>query len=392
MASIDDVDERAGSTGRPEQHPQRPVPGGLLIGHVLGVPIYLAPTWILIAVLITVVVARRVEAEIAGIGALRYVVAFGFAVLLYASVLIHEIGHTLTAVRLGHPVRRITLHFLGGASELESEPRTPGREFLIAVAGPVLSLLLGLGTLVIARSMGAGTVPGFLMLELAVANLAVGVLNLLPGLPLDGGRLVAAAVWKLSGRRLTGIVVAAHAGRALAVVVLVLPLLWGIAVSSSVPVGLVLWAAVVASFLWVGAGQTLASARIRARIPEVSARRLARRAVPVEAALPLSEALRRLREADAAAMVVVDSTGRPTGLVDEAAVGRTPEQRRPWVSAGDVARRLDNQRVLTVDLAGDALVEAMARFPSTEYLVLDAAGLVYGVLSTADVERAVTAR
>lgn len=356
---------------------------GLLVGRPFGVPVYVSPTWLLVAALITWAFAPQIQARLPGIGAGAYLVSFAFAVLLYGSVLLHELSHSVVALRFRLPVRRITLHLLGGVSEITEEPRTPGQDFAVAAAGPAVSLgiaALGWGAL---QVLPAVSVVAVLVGELTLANLLVGIFNLLPGLPLDGGRLLSALVWRLRGDKLAGAVVAGWAGRLLAGVVLLLPL----AFFNRSPVSVV-WGALLASFIWVGANQSLASARLRDRLPSLSARSLTRRALPVHSGLPVSEAVRQAIDAGAQAMVVVDPEGRPVGLVSDAAVSATPPQRRPWVDVGTLSRRIDPAGVLTADLSGESLVRRLAEHPAPEYLVVDARGLVYGVLVTADVERA----
>lgn len=111
----------------------------------------------------------------------------------------------------------------------------------------------------------------------------------------------------------------------------------------------------------------------------------------VTADTPLGEALRQAREARAGAVVVVDGNGEPTGLVKEAAVNAVPEQRRPWVAVGALARDLEPGLRLGVGLTGEQLLTAMRATPATEYLVLRPDGTVYGVLSLADLERRLNA-
>ncbi len=207
------TDESSDDRGqRPED---RATGNGILMGRPFGIPVYVAPTWFIVAALITVAFAPTVERELPSLGSIRYAVSFAFAVLLYLSVFVHELSHSVVALRLGLPVRRISLYLLGGVSEIEKEPQTPGREFLVAAVGPLLSLALGVVGFLFSRVLPGDTVIGFLMLELMWANFLVGVFNLLPGLPLDGGRVLRAGVWKVTGRPLTGTVVAAWSGRGL---------------------------------------------------------------------------------------------------------------------------------------------------------------------------------
>jgi CBS-domain-containing membrane protein len=149
-----------------------------------------------------------------------------------------------------------------------------------------------------------------------------------------------------------------------------------------------LWLAVIAAFMWTGASQSLRASRVRERLPGVQARLLARRAIPVPSSLPLAEAIRRADAAQARALVIVDHEDRPIAIVSEAAVMATPVQRRPWVDAGSLARTLDPGLVLSADLSGMALVEAVRRSPASEYLLVEPSGQVFGVLAAADLDHA----
>ena len=147
-------------------------------------------------------------------------------------------------------------------------------------------------------------------------------------------------------------------------------------------------------FLWASSSAAIASGRIRARLPALRARALARRTLSVPADLPLAEAVRRAQEHQAGSLVTVDAEGRPVGLVNEAAVAATPPERRPWVPTSAVARTLGAgptaRLVLPADLEGEALLRTMQATPSSEYLLVEPDGSVYGVLVTADVDAAFT--
>lgn len=358
------------------------------MGRPFGIPVYVSPTWLVVAAFITIFFAPLVEARLPGIGSSRYVVAFAFAVLLYLSVFVHELSHSVVARGFGLPVRRITLYMLGGVSEIEREPQTPGREFLVAFAGPLLSIVLGVAGFLLYRVLPAGTVVWLLAYELAIANTLVGIFNLLPGLPLDGGRMLRAGIWKVTRRPGTATVVAAWVGRGLAALVFLAPFLLAAVLGRAPSWATVIWAALIGSFIWMGAGQTLRVARLRDRLPSLQARNLARRALPVSADLPLAEAVRRATEAQAGALVVVDRDDKPIALVSETAVAATPQHRRPWITVGALSRTIESGLILRADLAGQDLVVAMQEIPSSEYLLVEPTGEVYGVLVTSDVDRA----
>ncbi|MCD7441929.1 site-2 protease family protein [Streptomyces lincolnensis] len=384
------------SKGRPPRRERGPG-GGLLMGRPFGVPVYVAPSWFLVAALITWVFGGQLDRVLPELGAARYLVSLFFAVAFYASVLVHELAHTVAALRFKLPVRRIQLQFFGGVSEIEKEAETPGREFWLAFVGPLLSLALSGLFYLAMQPVEPGTVPGVLLAGLMISNLIVAAFNLLPGLPLDGGRMLRAVIWKITGKPMSGTVAAAWVGRALAVSVLIgLPLLTqsgALGSNAEDNVGMdtvmdALLAAILAAIIWTGAGNSLRMARLREHLPELRARTLTRRAVPVETDTPLSEALRRANAAGARALVVVDADGHPLSLVREAAIVGVPEHRRPWVAVSGLAQDLTDGMRVSAELAGEDLLDALRATPATEYLVVEETGEIYGVLSAADVERA----
>ncbi len=387
---------RGRRTGPPKAQKRGPG-GGLLMGRPFGVPVYVAPSWFLVAALITWVFGGQLDRVLPELGGARYLVSLFFAVAFYASVLVHELAHTVAALRFKLPVRRIQLQFFGGVSEIEKESETPGREFVLAFVGPLLSLVLAGVFYAGMRAVEPGTVPGVLLAGLMISNLIVAVFNLLPGLPLDGGRMLRAVVWKITGKPMSGTIAAAWVGRALAVSVLIgLPLLNQSGALGGDPQEIggmntvtdALLAAILAAIIWTGAGNSLRMARLREHLPELRARTLTRRAVPVESGTPLSEALRRANDAGARALVVVDPDGDPTAVVREAAIVSVPQHRRPWVTVSGLAQDLTEGMRVSAELAGEELLDTLRATPATEYLVVEDSGEIYGVLSAADVERA----
>jgi CBS domain containing-hemolysin-like protein len=217
------------------------------------------------------------------------------------------------------------------------------------------------------------------------ANFVVAIFNFLPGLPLDGGLMLRAVIWKLTGRPAVATIAAAWAGRILAIALLVaIPLEMGSTIGGNV--WSMAWVAVIAAFMWSGASQAIRATKFRQRLPELQARKLARRAISVPASTPLAEAIRQADESRARAVVVVDHDSKPIAILNEAAVMATPPQRRPWIEAGTLARSIEPDLVLPADISGMALLDAMRKAPASEYLLVEPSGDVYGVLAARDLD------
>ena len=173
------------------------------IGRALGIPIHLHASWFAVFFFVTWSLATGFLPEsLPGLSAPRYWGMGGIAaLLLFLSVLLHELGHSYVALRYQVPIRQITLFIFGGMAHMGKEPPSPRAEFLIAVAGPLVSLILGAGCLGGTMAMeswfeGSG-IQGLIVLGslLGMVNVQLGLFNLIPGFPLDGGRILRAGLW-----------------------------------------------------------------------------------------------------------------------------------------------------------------------------------------------------
>jgi Zn-dependent protease len=360
----------------------------LSLGRFFGVPVYFAPSWLVIAALLTISYGPFIKDSVPGISASSaYLLAFGYTMLFALCVLAHELGHTAVSLWLRHPVRRVVIFLLGGVSEIAREPDRPRDEFLIAVAGPLVSVILTAAAASGYELVAHDTMLGVLLFLLAWANGVVVVFNVLPGLPLDGGRLLRSLVWALSKSRLTGTRFGAWTGRVLAVAVFALTVIGG---GGAVNVGYALLGAVLATYLWFAAGQALKHAELLDRLPDLSLEALLRPGLLVPADLSIDAALRRMWDGRARGLVLVDNLDRPAAIVDEARVNSIEADRRPWVALRDVARPLEDGLVLPRDLSGEELLDAIRKTPASEYLVIDPDGAPAGILATADLAAALT--
>src|SRR2546423_9900 len=203
------------------------MPGSLRIARIAGIDIYINVSWLIILVFLTFSLATG-EFPIFYPGyssSTYYLLGFLAAILLFVSVLLHELAHSLVARARGLPVKSIVLFIFGGVSNIEQEPQTPGVEFAMAFVGPLVSLLIGAvcyGLLFLVRGTHSLIEP--ILWYLAVANILLGIFNLIPGFPLDGGRVLRSIVWKINGSLRTATRVASVVGQIIAY----LFILWGI--------------------------------------------------------------------------------------------------------------------------------------------------------------------
>lgn len=368
-------------TSRPSRRPGRH--SGLTVGRVFGVPLHLNGSMVLLALVVTVMYGVFVRRQLGLTQLTGYLIGFGFVVSLLGSVLLHELGHALTARRYGIGVRGITLELLGGYTEMDRDAPSPRIELLVSLAGPAVSAVLGAAAVAATIALPDHTLANQLAFQLAVSNVIVAVFNMLPGLPLDGGRALRAAVWAVTRDRHRGTEVAGWVGRAVAVgtaLVVTLLTLAQVLVSFALPLMLL-----VAFTLWRGAGQSIRVARINRRFPLIDLSRLARPVFPVPSGISLAEAQRRRAESAEpnAALAVTDSTGRLVALVDPVAAEAVPVERRPWQVVDAAARSLPNLPAMPIGLDGERVMEIVQTHPGAQYVVTSGEDVV-GVLHIAD--------
>jgi hypothetical protein len=186
---------------------------------IRGIPLRIHPTWFVILFVATLAFEQHYRLTLTGQGTpgLIWAVALITAVMLFVSVLLHELGHSLVALSQGVQVRSITLFLLGGVASVERECPTAIGALLVAAAGPAVSLLLAIGLLALGHPAAhISPVLGEMVNQLGALNLVLALFNLLPGLPLDGGLIVKAMVWQITGSQRRGMEVANACGRLLA--------------------------------------------------------------------------------------------------------------------------------------------------------------------------------
>lgn len=231
----------------------------LRVGTLFDIPIFINPSWFFILALITWSDAQWLSYQFPQLGLVTWGLGLVTALLLFASVLAHELGHSLIARRQGIEVKSITLFIFGGLASLGEESKTPGDSFRVAIAGPLVSFtLFGMLNAIGYFSPISGPIAAMVAL-LAYVNLALGTFNMIPGLPLDGGNVLKAVVWKITGKPYRGLAFASRVGQFFGWVAI------GLGIASILGISNIgsVWTLLVGWFLLQNAGQSAQAANVQ---------------------------------------------------------------------------------------------------------------------------------
>ncbi len=346
--------------------------GTWTIFRVGGTDIAIDASWLLIFAFVTWTTATFVIPRGLGLGpaepdALIWLAGIITSLLFFVSILVHEAAHTYVAVRTGIPVGRIRLVVFGGVSEIASEPTRPGQEFAITIVGPISSAVLGGLLLLISSALPDPSLGRVTLFWLGQINIILAVFNMLPGFPLDGGRVLRSAVWGATGSLRLATRVATFGGSALGILLILygaIPLgfaLFGTTRFSALPIIFQpLWAIFIGWFLWSAARASFREFERRERLRDRTVRDIMRRDyLPLPQDGTVAEFIERDFDEDRFGLrPVVDAHGRLVGILDSDAVLAVPEHARATTRLREAARRLDPSE--TLDPAS-GLVEAMDR-------------------------------
>jgi Zn-dependent protease/CBS domain-containing protein len=335
--------------------------------RVRGIPVRVDSSWFLIAGLLLFYVYQRLASALDDRGMVAILgAAAATTVLFFASILAHELGHALTSLDRKIPVTGITLFLMGGVTESREEARTARDEFVIVGIGPFISLVLA-AVFGLVRTATVGmpvvtVVAGYL----AWINLALAIFNVLPGYPLDGGRMLRAILWGVTGYPHRATRWAARVGQAFALAFGAFGLVSLISPSSSGLGGL--WEILLAMFLFRGATEAHARARVRERFAARKVRdRMGSIPASLDPGLPLDQALRLVQERPSLPWPV----GTPLqGILTLGRIDAVPSRDWAYRRVGDVALPLDG-RTVRADATMDAALDALAEAPEHVLVVTD---------------------
>ena len=371
---------------------------GWTIGRILGSPVVIAPSWFLAAAVLTFLVAPTVQAQAPDLGAGVYLVAFSFVLLLFASVFLHELAHGLVGRAHGIPVRQYAITLWGGHTEFSSRSLTPGSSALVSAVGPIVNLVLAVLLAALWKVAPSGSIVGLVLLSGAVANGFVGVFNLLPGLPLDGGRILEAAVWAITGSRTRGTVAAGWFGRVVALGAVGWMLSRAAQNGGQVNLVDLIWAGAVGSMLWAGAGQAMSGAKRLDALDAIDVGALVQSAVALPAGTSMADAQQLLTTGGVDRLVLLGADGAPVATVDGVAWNSVPAEQRAQTPLAAVAVPLPAEAVLSDITTGSELAQGAAGAASVSPVLIlvqtgtpGAPGGVRGVVRVRDVIAALRA-
>jgi Zn-dependent protease/CBS domain-containing protein len=356
---------------------------GIPIGRVFGISIDLDYSWFLIVGLLAWMLAvSYYPAEFRHWSVGEYwLMGVVTALMLFVSVLIHELGHSLVAKHFGIPVPRITLFIFGGVSQIAAEPPNAGEEFWISVIGPIVSFALAALCWEL-EPLLAGSQPLFALAKyLAFLNLVLGAFNLIPGFPLDGGRVFRAILWRITGNYQRATTIAGLTGRFFGFGLIFLGV-WQ-ALLGNLFAGL--WIAFIGWFLESAAGSQLQMEALKHLLgAHKVGDAMKRDFLQVPAGVTLQELVDKHILPEGARYAIVNGASGPAGMVTLAAIRAVPRPAWPSTTAEQVMVPLQQLDTTRPDAVLWSAVERMGRDGVNQMPVMDGKGIV-GILSREDV-------
>ena len=364
---------------------------GIKIARIFGIPIYLHPSWFIIFALITLSLATQfanqhkdwTQAQHWSLGILT-------SLLFFLSVLLHELGHSVVAQHYRIPVVSITLFVFGGVARIGREPSRARDEFNIALAGPLVSYLLAAGFWLLTRVFPSREMLGALANWLAQINLVLATFNLLPGFPLDGGRIFRALIWGVTGSYTRATRFASRSGQLLAYIMIVVGI-WQ-SLTGSFMAGL--WLAFIGWFLLTAAQESYAQVAMRNALEGLHAADIMSQELPtVERSISLEDYVHQMLRTGRRCHLVMDN-GRLLGMMTLHALNRVP--REEWAVTSVQAAMLprDHIRWAVPEEPVLALLQRMQSEDINQMPVLAGAppGQVVGIITRESILRVIQTR
>lgn len=353
------------------------------LGRIIGIPIGLDYSWFLIFGLLTWMLATSyypVEFKTWS-RELCWIMGAVASIMLFVSVLLHELGHSVIALANKVPVRRITLFIFGGVAEIAGEPPSASAEFFIAIAGPIVSLLLAAGFYALERVSGQATPLFGLAKYLAYINFLLVLFNLIPGFPLDGGRVFRAIVWAITGSMTRATTIAANVGRGFAFLFIFVGI-WQIFIGNF---GGGLWIAFIGWFLDRAATAQLQQVLFQRLL---AGHTVSQAMNPNYSIVPAHATLQELVDehilGGSRRSLIVGEMEHPIGLMTLHRVKEVPRTQWTTTSAGDISIPIDKVKRTDPNAQLWSAIQQMGRDGVNQLLVMNGEKIV-GMLSREDI-------
>jgi Zn-dependent protease/CBS domain-containing protein len=366
---------------------------GLRVARIFGIPIYLHASWFLVFALITLSLASGfAETNQDWSTGQQWAVGVLASLLFFGSVLFHELSHSVVALQYRIPVRSITLFVFGGVAQITRDPVRALHEFLIAIAGPLSSFLLAGGFYLLQISFPAGSVPHEIGEWLSLVNFSLAIFNLVPGFPLDGGRILRAILWGATGSYRRATRIASRTGEAIGFLLIALGVAAAV-LGRRAGIGMFegLWTAFIGWFLWNMARQSYAQAEAQGTLAGLTVADIMIPDAPtVPRDLSLEEYSHEVARSKSRTHLVVGD-GQLVGLITIGALKAVPESE--WARTSVQAVMLPRERMYwtTPQETALSLMERMREDNLQQVAVVDGEKIV-GLVTFDSVAQAVQIR
>ena len=365
------------------------------LGRIFGVAVGLHYSWIIIALLVTLSLRSQFAVDHPNWDAsTTWAIAIITGLLFFVSILLHELSHAAVAKMRGIPVRAITLFALGGVAQIEKDAADAKSEFWMGIIGPIASMLIGVVCLVLAWLLGWSfaaepvSPPAAMFMWLGYINIALAIFNMIPGFPLDGGRVLRAVVWWVTGDANRSTRIASGVGQFVAIGFILLGIL---RVFSGAGFG-GLWIAFIGWFLLEAARASGAQVEITERLTGVRVGDVMAQQFPiVDANANLQTFVQEHLLPTGHRCFVVSEQGRPAGIITPHEVKAIDRARWPYTTVGDVMRSLESLRTVGPDRPVAEALEMMGREDVNQMPVVQE-GKLAGIISRAHILRVLQTR
>ncbi len=353
--------------------------GNIRVGSLFGIPFYVNPSWFIVLGLVTWSYGKQIAAMTQLPGLIPWIWGLFTALLLFASVIAHELGHSLVAIAQGIKVKSITLFLFGGLALLEKESKSPLESFLVAIAGPAVSIVLFLLLRLLSLSEQLPMVFKLVIPLLAYLNLVLGLFNLIPGLPLDGGNILKAIVWQITGSPNKGILLASRFGQVFGGIAIGIGIL---SVFNVLPFGSV-WTILIGFFLLQNANLAAQSVQAQERLEGILAQDVIMPSGPIAPEnLNLREFVNNyvIGQKQWKRFLLTDITGKLSGVLNVESLKNVPTSLWSQTPLSQIVEKTENISTVRANTPLLQVIQLMEQQTLSELLVVSEAEEVIGLV------------